>query len=596
MMNDFQIISKLGEGAYSTVFKVKRSVDGKTYALKKVKILNLSDKEKENALNEVRILASVKSNYVVSYKEAFFDEKDRTLCIVMEFADNGDLYQKIVEHKKKAMFFEESEIWKVFIQLVKGLKALHDLKILHRDLKSANVFLYSNGDAKIGDLNVSKVTRTGIGHTQTGTPYYASPEVWQDNPYNNKSDIWSLGCVLYEMITLKPPFRAQDMEGLYKRVLRGQYSKIPDRFSSDLFQIVQFLLQVNPKLRPNCDQILDHPIIQKRIGYFDSLSKDKDNININEPSNKALLKTIHMPKNIIFLSDKLPKPNYEKPMKNNEKAELSPKNYRNYQNNEEDRIIKINKYNSIPNSSRNPEFNYNDNALSNKVIPEEKTNTVINNNNNNIPNKIITEEKSNSITLDKKEGLIQNKNKIIIMPPLIGNNGRQNHHMHLPSIGSSDRLISKNRRNYQKDLVSLDIIAKQKNELSKLMLNNNSLNRKLNYLNNKGYLNPIQMKDIYKIYPYINRSLPQKGINSNRMKQKYLNPSYVLRNERYNGSGSQKKLEYDYNYNYNSLKNNKLIIKNNIKVVEKEGPEIKVAPKKKLNPIKKPNIVNLNSN
>ena len=84
MMNDFQIISKLGEGAYSTVFKVKRSVDGKTYALKKVKILNLSDKEKENALNEVRILASVKSNYVVSYKEAFFDEKDRTLCIVME--------------------------------------------------------------------------------------------------------------------------------------------------------------------------------------------------------------------------------------------------------------------------------------------------------------------------------------------------------------------------------------------------------------------------------------------------------------------------------------------------------------------------------
>ena len=597
MMNDFQIISKLGEGAYSTVFKVKRSVDGKTYALKKVKILNLSDKEKENALNEVRILASVKSNYVVSYKEAFFDEKDRTLCIVMEFADNGDLYQKIVEHKKKAMFFEESEIWKVFIQLVKGLKALHDLKILHRDLKSANVFLYSNGDAKIGDLNVSKVTRTGIGHTQTGTPYYASPEVWQDNPYNNKSDIWSLGCVLYEMITLKPPFRAQDMEGLYKRVLRGQYSKIPDRFSNDLFQIVQFLLHVNPKLRPNCDQILDHPIIQKRIGYFDSLSKDKDNININEPSNKALLKTIHMPKNIIFLSDKLPKPNYEKTVKNNEKGELSPKNYRNYQNNEEDRIIKMNKYNSIPNSSRNPGFNYNDNALSNKVIPEEKTNTVINNNNN-IPNKIITEEKSNAnaLTIDKKEGLIQNKNKIIIMPPLIGNNARQNHHIHLPSIGSSDRLISKNRRNFQKDLVSLDIIAKQKNELSKLMLNNNSLNRKLNYLNNKGYLNPIQMKDIYKIYPYINRSLPQKGINSNKMKQKYLNPSYVLRNERYNGNGSQKKFEYDYNYNYNNLKHNKLIIKNNIKVVEKEGPEIKVAPKKKLNPIKKPNIVNLNSN
>jgi NIMA (never in mitosis gene a)-related kinase len=104
-MEDFEIISKLGEGAYSIVYKVIRKIDKKIYALKKVKLLNLSEKEKENALNEVRILASVKSNYVVSYKEAFFDEKDRTLCIVMEFADKGDLYQKIVEHKKKIDIF-----------------------------------------------------------------------------------------------------------------------------------------------------------------------------------------------------------------------------------------------------------------------------------------------------------------------------------------------------------------------------------------------------------------------------------------------------------------------------------------------------------
>ena len=289
-MEDFQIISKLGEGAYSTVYKVMRIVDKKIYELKKVKLLNLSDKEKENALNEVRILASVKSNYVVSYKEAFFDEKDRTLCIVMEFADNGDLYQKITEHKKRSIFFEESTIWRIFIQLVKGLKSLHDLNILHRDLKSANIFLYSNGEAKIGDLNVSKVTRGGLGTTQTGTPYYASPEVWNDFPYDNKSDIWSLGCVLYEMITLRPPFRASDMEGLYKKVTKGQYSKIPELFSNDLSQIIQFLLQVNPKLRPNCDQILNHPIIKKRIEYFNIINGDKENINANNFKNKKLLK------------------------------------------------------------------------------------------------------------------------------------------------------------------------------------------------------------------------------------------------------------------------------------------------------------------
>jgi len=95
--------------------------------------------------------------------------------------------------------------------VVRGLKALHDLKIFHRDLKTANIFLMKDGTCKLGDMNVSKVAKKGLLYTQTGTPYYASPEVWGDKPYDHKSDIWSLGCVLYESVTLKPPFRAEDM-------------------------------------------------------------------------------------------------------------------------------------------------------------------------------------------------------------------------------------------------------------------------------------------------------------------------------------------------------------------------------------------------
>ncbi len=140
----------------------------------------------------------------------------------MEYAEKGDLYQKIMEFKKAASYFDEVDIWRIFLQLTRGLKALHDLKILHRDLKSANVFLFADGSAKLGDLNVSKVARRGLGYTQTGTPYYASPEVWKDQPYDSKSDIWSIGCVLYEMITLRPPFRAENMEGLYNRVIKGK--------------------------------------------------------------------------------------------------------------------------------------------------------------------------------------------------------------------------------------------------------------------------------------------------------------------------------------------------------------------------------------
>jgi NIMA (never in mitosis gene a)-related kinase 1/4/5 len=94
----------------------------------------------------------------------------------------------------------------VFISVVRGLKVLHKMKIFHRDLKPANIFLFKDGTAKLGDLNVSKVAEKGLLYTQTGTPYYASPEVWKDQAYDSKSDIWSLGCCLYEMTTLKPPF------------------------------------------------------------------------------------------------------------------------------------------------------------------------------------------------------------------------------------------------------------------------------------------------------------------------------------------------------------------------------------------------------
>lgn len=122
----------------------------------------------------------------------------------MEYANDGDLYQKIVQKKKTNTTFSEDEIWRVLIQVTKGLKALHNLKILHRDLKvdfgviqSANVFLTQEGVAKLGDMNVSKIAKNGLLYTQTGTPYYASPEVWKDQPYDQKSDIWSLGCVIY---------------------------------------------------------------------------------------------------------------------------------------------------------------------------------------------------------------------------------------------------------------------------------------------------------------------------------------------------------------------------------------------------------------
>ncbi|OMJ88081.1 hypothetical protein SteCoe_10066 [Stentor coeruleus] len=300
-ISDFEILSKLGEGAFSSVYKVRRKSDNQFYALKKVQLGSLKQKEKENALNEVRILASISHPNIIAYKEVFIDDSSNLLCIIMELAEGGDLLKKINDQKSSRSFFPENEILSTLVHVTQGLKILHDSKILHRDLKCANIFISREGVMKLGDLNVSKVNKRGLAYTQTGTPYYASPEVWKDQPYNSSSDIWSLGCVIYEMVALTPPFTASDMKGLYTKIIRGIYPDIPSQYSSDLSSIIKSLLQTNPSLRPNCDKILQLPLVQKYI-----------NIQLLPNLQKAdLLSTIKFEPRMTNLKQKLPGPNYD---------------------------------------------------------------------------------------------------------------------------------------------------------------------------------------------------------------------------------------------------------------------------------------------
>ena len=178
-LKDFSTIKLLGKGSFSTVYLVQRKQDSKIYALKSVFLEKLTKKQQESSLNEVRILASIHHPNVISYKEAFWDDNTSTLNIVMEYADDGDLFSKIKKMKQEQTFFEEKKIWDWAIRLIQGLKSLHDKNIMHRDLKSENIFLFKkNSQCKIGDMNVSKVLKEKLLRTQTGTPYYASPEVW----------------------------------------------------------------------------------------------------------------------------------------------------------------------------------------------------------------------------------------------------------------------------------------------------------------------------------------------------------------------------------------------------------------------------------
>lgn len=125
---------------------------------------------------------------------------------------------------------KEETIWKTAGEILLALAELHRLNIFHRDIKSANVML-AGGKAKLGDLNVSKISKTGLASTQTGTPFYASPELWSNLPYNSKCDIWSLGCLLYEMATYRTPFPGSNTQSLKQRIQAGSYPPLPSRYS-----------------------------------------------------------------------------------------------------------------------------------------------------------------------------------------------------------------------------------------------------------------------------------------------------------------------------------------------------------------------------
>lgn len=215
----------------------------------------------------------------------------------MDYAEGGDLCALIETHKRKNIYISEQRIWKIFTQLVKGMQVIHKMNILHRDLKSANIFLSKEGNVKIGDFNVAKLAQKGLLATQTGTPYYMSPEIWMEKPYNLKSDIWSLGILLYEMCALHMPFQATSVHSLYLKIIEGKISSIPKFYSKDLELIIRSCLNQDPKKRPSTNKLI--MMIPKSQGP-----------GLTRCVTQVLKETIKLNTDCSIIEKFLPKPNY----------------------------------------------------------------------------------------------------------------------------------------------------------------------------------------------------------------------------------------------------------------------------------------------
>lgn len=228
-------------------------------------------------MKESQVLASLKHPYIVKYRESFHE--DGWLCIVMDYCEGGDLTDRIKKMRQSGKSFSEDQVIRWFTQAILALKYIHDRHILHRDLKSGNFFLSKSSNIKMGDFGIAKVLEctAACAQTQIGTPYYLSPEICQGKSYGRGSDIWSMGCILYEICAKCVPFDAKDLRSLIQSITNGPTPDLPAEYSEPLKCLYAELLDRDPANRPMASDILKRPVVQDMVKrMLDEVKAEED--------------------------------------------------------------------------------------------------------------------------------------------------------------------------------------------------------------------------------------------------------------------------------------------------------------------------------
>ncbi|KAL4419420.1 hypothetical protein ABPG77_006347 [Micractinium sp. CCAP 211/92] len=259
----FTVKKLLGKGSFAAVYRVKRQEDGQLYALKVADIKALSPLDQADAVNEIRLLASLSHPNLTTFFEAFCDHGK--LCVVQELVNGGDLSTLLKHRAGSGMHLSEEQMWATFLQVALGLQYLHHNHVLHRDLKPANLLVTSGGVVKIADLGIAQLLDRVFARTMIGTPHYMAPEMWRRQPYSFSADVWALGCILHELCTLRPLFLGSSDAETKQKVLAGVAPPLSARYSQDLQALVDAMLQPTPEARPTVDEILATPAAQHHL-------------------------------------------------------------------------------------------------------------------------------------------------------------------------------------------------------------------------------------------------------------------------------------------------------------------------------------------
>nr|KAF6310888.1 NIMA related kinase 11 [Myotis myotis] len=294
---------KLGSGSFGTVYlvldkKAKRGEELKV--LKEISVGGLNPNDTVQANLEAQLLSKLDHPAIVKFHASFVEQDN--FCIITEYCEGRDLDCKIQEYKEAGKTFSDGQVIEWFIQLLLGVDYMHERRILHRDLKSKNIFL-KNNLLKIGDFGVSRLLMGScdLATTLTGTPHYMSPEALKHQGYDTKSDIWSLACILYEMCCMNHAFTGSNFLSIVLKIVEGDTPSLPTRYPRELNAIMERMLNKNPSLRPSAIEILKIPYIDEQLQHlicrYSEMSPEDKNLNCQKETAhiiNAMQKQIHL--------------------------------------------------------------------------------------------------------------------------------------------------------------------------------------------------------------------------------------------------------------------------------------------------------------
>ncbi|RVX71435.1 hypothetical protein B0A52_05007 [Exophiala mesophila] len=284
-LEKYEVKEIIGRGSFGIIRKVRRKQDGLILCRKEINYLKMSTKERDQLHAEFSILSSLKHSNIVGYYHREHLKDTQELYLYMEYCGGGDLGTVIKDLKKNNEYAKEEFVWRIFSQIVTALYRCHygvdppepgselsrqkdgrpvsrGKMILHRDLKPENIFLGEDQCVKLGDFGLSKLMQShDFASTYVGTPFYMSPEICAAEKYTLHSDIWSLGCIMYELCTKTPPFNATSHIQLVQCIRKGEFKPIPSIYSKDLANVIASCLKTNPMHRPDTVSLLSIPYV-----------------------------------------------------------------------------------------------------------------------------------------------------------------------------------------------------------------------------------------------------------------------------------------------------------------------------------------------